>query len=206
MWSLPCLLLAFQAVVFALAGSLRRQFEHQQAANNQVFLDNSAAHTFLGRKLLYNHWDFELIVPDNLERECKEEVCNYEEAREVFEDDYKTKLFWETYQHNGKGGAKAGGVDVAGLIAGLVAALVSAIMFVIVAMYCVKYRAKQRNRSRTRGHLYPGVPLAAFDEEPKPESAPGLPSYEQAMASQGVHDAPPPPYNRNHGTNSAPPT
>lgn len=55
-----------------------------------VFLDDSTAHKFLGRKLLYNYWDFELIVPDNLERECIEEICSYEEAREVFEDDKKT--------------------------------------------------------------------------------------------------------------------
>ncbi|KAF7239732.1 Transmembrane gamma-carboxyglutamic acid protein 2, partial [Varanus komodoensis] len=58
-----------------------------------------------------------------------------------------TKNFWESYVHNGKGGKRASGVDVAGLVAGLVAALVSAIMIAIVAMYCVKYRAKERRRS-----------------------------------------------------------
>ncbi|XP_061446554.1 transmembrane gamma-carboxyglutamic acid protein 2 [Rhineura floridana] len=205
MWSPLHLLLLFQALGPCLAGSLQRQPKHLQTQEDQVFLDDSTAHRFLGRKLLYNHWDFELIRPDNLERECKEEVCSYEEAREVFEDDFKTKQFWETYPHNGKGGARTPGVDVAGLVAGLIAALVSTVMFVIVAMYCVKYRAKQRSRSRTQNNLYPALPLASFDEEPKPESAPGLPSYEQAMESSGMHDAPPPPYNRN-STNSAPPT
>uniref|UniRef100_A0A667YTR3 Coagulation factor IX n=1 Tax=Myripristis murdjan TaxID=586833 RepID=A0A667YTR3_9TELE len=34
---------------------------------------------------------------DNLERECKEEVCNMEEAREVFENDEKTMEFWVNY-------------------------------------------------------------------------------------------------------------
>lgn len=33
----------------------------------------------------------------NLERECVEEICDYEEAREVFEDDDKTQQFWLTY-------------------------------------------------------------------------------------------------------------
>ncbi|XP_066487319.1 transmembrane gamma-carboxyglutamic acid protein 2 [Tiliqua scincoides] len=202
MWSPSCLLLLLQALVPSLAISFQRQSEHQQIQEDQVFLDDSTAHKFLGRKLLYNYWDFELIVPDNLERECREEICSYEEAREVFEDDKKTKSFWETYEHNGKGGAKTAGVDVAGLVAGLIAAMVSVVMFVIVALYCFKYRAKRRNQSRTLDNLYP---LANFDEEPKPESAPGLPSYEQAMASSGVHDAPPPPYHRN-STNSAPPT
>ncbi|XP_060111588.1 transmembrane gamma-carboxyglutamic acid protein 2 [Heteronotia binoei] len=202
MWYPPVLLLLFQAVMLSLAGSLQRLSKDQQ---NEVFLDGSAAHKFLSRTLLYNHWDLELIVPDNLEHECIEEVCNYEEAREVFEDNFKTNEFWKSYKHNGIGGAKQPGVDVAGLIAGLIAALVSSVMFVIVAMYCFKYRVKQRIRSRTHDNSYPEVPLACFSEAPKPEDAPGLPSYEQVMASSGVHDAPPPPYNRN-STNAAPPT
>ncbi|XP_007424196.1 transmembrane gamma-carboxyglutamic acid protein 2 isoform X1 [Python bivittatus] len=204
MRSLLCLLFLFKILVPGFAASLRSQSDQQQT--QEVFLDASSAHRFLGRKILYNHWDFELIVPDNLERECIEEVCNYEEAREVFEDNLKTKKFWETYPHNGRGGARTPGVDVAGLVSGLIAALVSTVMFIVVAMYCVKYRAKERNRSRRlQENLYPGIPLANLDDEPKPESAPGLPSYEQAMASPGVHDAPPPPYNRNN-TNLTPPT
>ncbi|XP_039211755.1 transmembrane gamma-carboxyglutamic acid protein 2 isoform X1 [Crotalus tigris] len=196
MWSSLCLLFLFKILVPSFAACLHSQPDQQQI--EEVFLDATSANKFLSRKVLYNHWDFELIVPDNLERECREEVCNYEEAREVFEDDSKTKKFWETYPHNGRGGARNPGVDVAGLVAGLIAALVSIVMFIIVALYCIKYRAKERNRSRrTQENLNPGIPLANFDDEPKPESAPGLPSYEQAMAAPGVHDAPPPPYNRN---------
>ncbi|XP_020649662.2 transmembrane gamma-carboxyglutamic acid protein 2 [Pogona vitticeps] len=206
MWSSLCLLLLFQAVAHGLSVSLQRHPSHQQAQEDQVFLDDLTAHRFLGRKLLYNHWDFELVVPDNLERECIEEVCNYEEAREVFEDNFKTEQFWETYPHNGKGGAGTPGVDVAGLVSGLIAALFSLVMFAVVALYCFRYRAKERNRSRTEDSLHPGMPLASFDEAPKPETAPGLPSYEQAMAAPGVHDAPPPPYNRSSDTNLAPPT
>uniref|UniRef100_A0A8D0E9Y7 Gla domain-containing protein n=1 Tax=Salvator merianae TaxID=96440 RepID=A0A8D0E9Y7_SALMN len=204
MWTSLCLFLLFQALTPSLAVPLHRHPKHLQLKEDQVFLDVSVAHGFLGRKLLYNHWDFELIRPDNLERECIEEVCSYEEAREVFEDDVKTKRFWETYPHNGKGGAKTTGVDVAGLVAGLIAALVSIVMFAVVAMYCFKYRAKERRRSRMQDNLYPGMALASFDEEPKPESAPGLPTYEQAMASSGVHDAPPPPYNRSSTSRTLP--
>lgn len=57
---------------------------------NLVLVDEESASSFLSRSLLYNSWDFEVVAPDNLERECKEELCNYEEAREVFEDDAKT--------------------------------------------------------------------------------------------------------------------
>lgn len=51
-----------------------------------VFIAEGDANTFLGRHLLFNRFDFEMFVPGNLERECYEEVCNYEEAREVFEN------------------------------------------------------------------------------------------------------------------------
>uniref|UniRef100_A0A8D0L6C7 Gla domain-containing protein n=1 Tax=Sphenodon punctatus TaxID=8508 RepID=A0A8D0L6C7_SPHPU len=177
------LLLLYQTLVQSLPGALRPP---QQEAEREVFLDDPSAHRFLGRRLLYNHWDFELLVPGNLQRECVEEVCNYEEAREVFEDDAVTKAFWESYPHNGKGGKESPGVDVAGLVAGLIAALVLAIMLAIVAMYCVKYRDACQAR----------IPLSPLDGEPKPPSAPGLPSYEQALQASGIHDAPPPPYNR----------
>ena len=55
-----------------------------------MLVDEQAASSFLSRSLLYNSWDFELVVADNLERECVEEKCSYEEAREVFEDDIQT--------------------------------------------------------------------------------------------------------------------
>ena len=37
-----------------------------------------------------NHFLVEEILQGNLERECYEELCNYEEAREYFENDAKT--------------------------------------------------------------------------------------------------------------------
>ncbi|MBN3314672.1 FA9 factor, partial [Atractosteus spatula] len=39
----------------------------------------------------------EEIKPGNLERECMEETCNYEEAREIFETDDATLKFWMKY-------------------------------------------------------------------------------------------------------------
>lgn len=57
-----------------------------------MLLDEESAASFLSRKLLYNSWDMELLAPDSLERECVEEICSYEEAREVFEDDIKTVM------------------------------------------------------------------------------------------------------------------
>lgn len=57
-----------------------------------MLVDEQSATSFLSRSLLYNSWDFELVVTDNLERECMEETCSYEEAREVFEDNSKTVM------------------------------------------------------------------------------------------------------------------
>ncbi|KAL7979543.1 hypothetical protein Chor_004701 [Crotalus horridus] len=45
----------------------------------------------------YNTGHFEEFLQGNLERECLEEKCNFEEAREVFEDDAQTVAFWKTY-------------------------------------------------------------------------------------------------------------
>uniref|UniRef100_A0A670JKI3 Gla domain-containing protein n=1 Tax=Podarcis muralis TaxID=64176 RepID=A0A670JKI3_PODMU len=139
------------------------------------------------RKPLYNHWDFELFTPGNLQRECIEEICNYEEMREVFEDDFQTAEYGESL-----GLGKRPGVDVAGLVAGLVGALVSVDCFVT----CSHHSDSSPSLIRAQSDLYPAVPLATFVEEPKPESAPGLPTYDQVLETSGVHDAPPPPYHR----------
>lgn len=61
-------------------------------AGDPVLVDGQAANSFLSRSLLYNSWDFEIVVTDNLERECVEEMCSYEEAREVFEDKVQTVM------------------------------------------------------------------------------------------------------------------
>ncbi|XP_077918519.1 transmembrane gamma-carboxyglutamic acid protein 2 isoform X2 [Halichoerus grypus] len=58
-----------------------------------VFLDSPEAQSFLGshsRIPRANHWDLELLTPGNLERECYEERCSWEEAREYFEDNTLT--------------------------------------------------------------------------------------------------------------------
>uniref|UniRef100_A0A8C0I5C9 Protein Z, vitamin K dependent plasma glycoprotein n=1 Tax=Balaenoptera musculus TaxID=9771 RepID=A0A8C0I5C9_BALMU len=39
----------------------------------------------------------EELFEGNLEKECYEEICVYEEAREVFENDASTDEFWKTY-------------------------------------------------------------------------------------------------------------
>lgn len=58
-----------------------------------VFRQAPEAHTVFLRSKRANQFLVEEILKGNLERECFEEHCNYEEAREVFEDDAKTVRF-----------------------------------------------------------------------------------------------------------------
>ncbi|KAJ8402921.1 hypothetical protein AAFF_G00362350 [Aldrovandia affinis] len=60
-------------------------FDRQSAS--QVFIRARRANSFL-----------EELKPGNLERECMEEICDHEEAREVFEDPEPTTIFWNKYQ------------------------------------------------------------------------------------------------------------
>lgn len=55
-----------------------------------MFLDKWEADTVLQRYRRANTGVFEEVFEGNLERECMEEKCSIEEARETFENDEKT--------------------------------------------------------------------------------------------------------------------
>ncbi|KAI3366194.1 hypothetical protein L3Q82_010012 [Scortum barcoo] len=61
-----------------------------------VFLNSWLASQVLVRSRRANQM-FEEVKPGNLERECVEEICDHEEAREVFEQTDKTEKFWTKY-------------------------------------------------------------------------------------------------------------
>ncbi|KAM6945722.1 coagulation factor VII-like [Aplochiton taeniatus] len=62
-----------------------------------VFLERASAHALLIRPKRANSGWFEELKMGNLERECLEEKCSYEEAREVFEHTEATDEFWREY-------------------------------------------------------------------------------------------------------------
>uniref|UniRef100_A0A8C8WZT0 Coagulation factor IX n=1 Tax=Panthera leo TaxID=9689 RepID=A0A8C8WZT0_PANLE len=66
-------------------------------ADCTVFLDHEDATKVLSRPKRYNSGKLEEFVQGNLERECMEEKCSFEEAREVFENTEKTTEFWKQY-------------------------------------------------------------------------------------------------------------
>ncbi|KAJ4919935.1 hypothetical protein JOQ06_029486 [Pogonophryne albipinna] len=63
---------------------------------SSVFLDPGPAHSVLRVRRDNSGWLEELQMGD-LKRECLEEKCSYEEAREVFEHTEATDEFWRTY-------------------------------------------------------------------------------------------------------------
>uniref|UniRef100_A0A8C4RUK6 Prothrombin n=1 Tax=Erpetoichthys calabaricus TaxID=27687 RepID=A0A8C4RUK6_ERPCA len=66
------------------------------ADSSNVFVGKKDALSILTRRRRANQFAEEL-KKGNLERECVEEICNFEETREVFEDSTKTNQYWQTY-------------------------------------------------------------------------------------------------------------
>uniref|UniRef100_W5MRI7 Vitamin K-dependent protein C n=1 Tax=Lepisosteus oculatus TaxID=7918 RepID=W5MRI7_LEPOC len=64
-------------------------------SGTSVFYSSQQAHMILRQKRANSF--LEEIKPGNLERECMEETCDYEEAREIFEADDATLKFWMKY-------------------------------------------------------------------------------------------------------------
>ncbi|XP_064217909.1 vitamin K-dependent protein Z isoform X2 [Aotus nancymaae] len=63
-----------------------------------VFLPASKANDVLVRWKRGGSYLLEELFEGNLEKECYEEICVYEEAREVFENDAVTDEFWRQYK------------------------------------------------------------------------------------------------------------
>lgn len=184
---------------------------HEDSQNQEVFVDEGDANSFLGRHLLFNRFDFEIFVPGNLERECYEEVCNYEEAREVFENVPATNDFWKKYTADQD--SHSSRVDVTSLLVGLITAGVVLVVAGLLIWYFCQGKCKnnlsrggsvqvpRRRRSNAtliirrleEVSLQPVFP-SAVPHHLEDLDLPGLPSYEQAIARNGPHDAPPPPY------------
>ncbi|XP_026870546.1 transmembrane gamma-carboxyglutamic acid protein 2 isoform X2 [Electrophorus electricus] len=199
-------MLAFTEICLGVLSLLHLGLARCIHHSTNVLINKRSADVFLSRSLLFNKWDFELVVPGNLERECYEEVCSYEEAREVFEDDKKTEEFWKNYvkAHNSH---ESTPLDVPALVSGILAAVILTVIAIVLVCYFYKNRGKS---SQQRG----SVPVQmAVDGHPTQESvpltnitAPGLPSYNEALTHSGQHDAPPPPYSGGTPmTPSAPP-
>ncbi|XP_058678752.1 coagulation factor X [Ammospiza caudacuta] len=83
-----CLLPLLLVLCAALPAGLRAQ--------GGVFIKKENADKFLERTKRANSF-LEELKQGNIERECIEERCSKEEAREAFEDQEKTEEFWNVY-------------------------------------------------------------------------------------------------------------
>ncbi|NWQ76036.1 TMG1 protein, partial [Columbina picui] len=72
-----------------------------------VFLTEDKANSVLKRYPRANTF-LEELKQGNIEHECGEEVCSYEEAREAFENEEKTKEFWKVYKNGLQGESNTG--------------------------------------------------------------------------------------------------
>ncbi|XP_069821887.1 transmembrane gamma-carboxyglutamic acid protein 4 [Dendropsophus ebraccatus] len=171
--------------------------------NKEVFRNGEDASSFLGRRLHYNQFDFEMFVIGNLERECYEEKCNYEEAREIFEDDKALVEFWKEYsQRTAKEGTEIK-LDVIGLLTGLICAGTFLVIFGLLGYYwyTVYCYPRRHNHFSEEDRNWRGLSIRSRTQELVPlqntapsstENAP--PSYAQAVAMDSARDVPPPPY------------
>ncbi|KAM6392477.1 transmembrane gamma-carboxyglutamic acid protein 4 [Pluvialis apricaria] len=208
MFVLLVLLCQLHPVIFAFPHCTGRLNDLKQLERKDVFTSEKEANLFIGRHLLNNRFDFEAFTADNLERECFEELCNYEEAREIFEDPDKTMDFWKDYSIKGPkikiGDETLQKINVTGLLISLVAAGVLLVIIALLIFYCCKSRCKSRqppgylDYARSRRHNSPSIfrRHEEFSLNPLPlrTEDPGLPTYEQAVTSDGQHNVPPPPY------------
>lgn len=208
MFILLVLLSQLPRVTFAFPHCSRSLKEPRHAG--EVFTSKEEANLFIQRHLLYNRFDLELFTPGDLERECIEELCNYEEAREIFVDEDKTMTFWkEYYSTKGvitKSDENKKRIDVMGILTGSIAAGVFLVIFGLLGYYlCISKCNKRQHPGssvayiRTNQHTPTIIfrrPEETFASAP-PLSAedPELPSYEQAMAlTRKNNTSPPPPY------------
>ncbi|XP_037104806.1 transmembrane gamma-carboxyglutamic acid protein 1 [Syngnathus acus] len=111
-----------------------------------VFLPADAAHSVL-RRLPRANYLLEEMKQGNIQRECREEICTYEEAREAFENDEKTRRFWEEYvrESSPSGGLESvvGGVHSLYLIVPLLT-----VVFIVVAVAVVVFCCHSRKRTQ----------------------------------------------------------
>ncbi|XP_066107341.1 transmembrane gamma-carboxyglutamic acid protein 4 isoform X2 [Saccopteryx bilineata] len=186
-----------------------RNPEESRHMGKEVFTSKEEATSFIHRRLLYNRFDLELFTAGDLERECNEELCNYEEAKEIFVDEDKTIAFWQEYSIKGpatKSGGNREKIDVMGLLTGIIAAGVFLVIFGLLGYYiCITKYNRQRHAGSSatyvrRGRQAPSIIFRTPEEavlSPSPPSVEdtGLPSYEQAVALTRKHNvSPPPPY------------
>ncbi|XP_077968616.1 hepatocyte growth factor receptor-like [Styela clava] len=122
----------------------------QDQFGQHLDLTREEANSFLSRKLKANTaLHFEETKQGNLERECYEEVCSHEEAREVFEfDTIGLNKFWAQYTGQSD---EASQDNIVGVIIGIMFGVLGFIILVIVLFVLWKKRKGELDRRSSYG-------------------------------------------------------
>lgn len=172
-----------------------------------VFLPANAAHSVL-RRLRRANFLLEEIMQGNIQRECREEICTYEEAREAFENEDKTRRFWEEYvrESSPSGGLETvvGGLHSLYLIVPLVLVVLIIAAVAISVWRCHSRKRSQRSPSLGHSHNNHVLSVVSMDQwgreyhhgdqsELSVHSSPAYPGSE-LMSGRGSAGDPPPSY------------
>ncbi|XP_062411927.1 transmembrane gamma-carboxyglutamic acid protein 1 [Sardina pilchardus] len=166
-----------------------------------VFLQQSTAHSVL-RRLRRANYLLEEVKQGNIQRECREEVCNYEEAREAFENDEKTRRFWEEYvrENNPNKGLESmvGSAQSLYLILPLLLVLLLIMAVTITVWRCHSRKRSQRSPSAGRSHREPTLSVVSMDQwgpefhsDMSPRSDMSARSYHAGSGRTSAGDPPP---------------
>ncbi|XP_072302154.1 transmembrane gamma-carboxyglutamic acid protein 3-like [Eucyclogobius newberryi] len=156
-----------------------------------AFLDGRDAHSVLKRFPRANAF-LEELRPGNLERECVEESCSFEEANEVFENKEKTMEFWKTRsQYTVSSGERSERADTVYMVIPLLGVALLVIIGLFLLWRCQLQKATRRrpayahNRYLSSGRSSRSLPriLVHRDHLHEAESAPPPPGNANSVAA-----------------------
>ncbi|KAJ8385396.1 hypothetical protein AAFF_G00189220 [Aldrovandia affinis] len=125
------------------------QSELRRGSMAQAFLNEKDAHSLLKRVPRANGF-LEELRQDNIERECVEESCSFEEAKEVFEDKERTMEFWKLYTVSGDTEPQSGRTDTVYMVVPLLGVALLIIIALFLIWRCQLQKATRRRPAYTQ--------------------------------------------------------
>uniref|UniRef100_A0A8C4V0H3 Proline rich and Gla domain 1 n=1 Tax=Falco tinnunculus TaxID=100819 RepID=A0A8C4V0H3_FALTI len=130
----------------------------------KMFLTEDKANSVLKRYPRANTFLEELKQGD-IEHECREEICSYEEAREAFENEEKTKEFWKVYKNGLQGESNTGHTWYSFYLAFPLIIGLFVILIVIFVIWRCLFKKKMRRQSVYVGPLPPPLSIVHSPQE-----------------------------------------
>ncbi|XP_072518316.1 transmembrane gamma-carboxyglutamic acid protein 3 isoform X2 [Salminus brasiliensis] len=114
-----------------------------------AFLDVKDAHSLLKRFPRANGF-LEEFRHGNIERECMEESCSFEEANEVFDNKEKTMEFWKTRTVNSNAETRSDRADTVYMVVPLLGVALLIIIALFLIWRCQLQKATRRRPAYTQ--------------------------------------------------------